>query len=75
MPFKPSIFPNLKTVSFPLRSNLGNIVFLRKYEKSQFTERSIMGIWFEIKALVFLLPTNLKRMYLVIKKKNENSGS
>ena len=29
------MFPDLKTVSLPLWSNLGNIVFLREYEKSK----------------------------------------
>ena len=36
-----------------------------------------MGIWFEITALVLLLSIsiNLQRMYLLMKKKNENLGS
>ena len=42
-----------------------------------FTERYMMGIWFEITALVLLLSIsiNLQRMYLLMKKKNENLGS
>jgi|TARA_B100000212_G_scaffold298811_1_gene243198 hypothetical protein len=40
-------------------------------------ERYIMGIWFEITALALLLSIsiNLQRMYLLMKKKNEDSGS
>ena len=36
-----------------------------------------MGIWFEITALALLLSIsiNLQRMYLLMKKKNEDSGS
>ena len=42
-----------------------------------FMERNIMGIWFEITALALLLSIsiNLQRMYLLMKKKNEDSGS
>ena len=42
-----------------------------------FMERHIMGIWFEITALALLLSIsiNLQRMYLLMKKKNEDSGS
>ena len=42
-----------------------------------FTERYMMGIWFEITALVLLLSIsiNLQRMYLLMKKKNENLDS
>ena len=42
-----------------------------------FMERYIMGIWFEIAALALLLSIsiNLQRMYLLMKKKNEDSGS
>ena len=42
-----------------------------------FMERYIMGIWFEITALALLLSIsiNLQRMYLLMKKKNEDSGS
>ena len=40
-------------------------------------ERYIMGIWFEITAFALLLSIsiNLQTMYLLMKKKNENSGS
>ncbi len=41
------------------------------------TERNIIVIWFEITALALLLSIsiNLQRMYLLMKKKNENPGS
>ena len=41
------------------------------------TEGYIMAIWFEIIALALLLSIsiNLQRMYLLMKKKNEDSGS
>ena len=41
------------------------------------TEGNIMVIWFEITALALLLSIsiNLQRMYLLMKKKNEDSGS
>ena len=40
-------------------------------------ERYMMGIWFEITALALLLSIsiNLQGMYLLMKKKNEDSGS
>ena len=42
-----------------------------------FMERYIMGVSFEITALALLLSIsiNLQRMYLLMKKKNEDSGS
>ena len=44
---KRSMFPNLKTVSLPLWSNLGNIIFLREYEKYQFYGKVYYGylVW------------------------------
>ncbi len=46
-------------------------------KKLNFTERYIMSIYFEITALALLLSIsiNLQRMYLLMKKKNENAGS
>ena len=71
-------FPGLKTVSLPIWSNLGNIIFFEENMKNlNFMEGYIMGIWIEIIALALLLSIsiNLQSMYLLMKKKNENSGS